>query len=1153
MHGHRNFRPITVVLGMLFMIWGMAPAPAVADEPPYEFDPVLSLTADCSSTAADPVLDPSCPYQPPPDGPAQTNCNKSGKCTSRFQQPRAIAVDRTGNEYVASFAEGDNAAGRIDIFDDEGRFITEVAVPDPKSIAVDSKGNLYVFRAEGNLVRYPPKEPYDPEAGIIEYSEPPVPISSGDTNGAVAVDTSPLHLDQLLVQRSETVTRYSSAGSGSEAIDSFEVEGSSGNAIAIDGQRRRIYVVYCKTINVDCVIGVFAADAPHTLLKEIDGSPAGKFASFSGGLGVAADEETGDLFVYDPEDKSVFQYDETYNFLSGITSDEIRPAETTTLQIAVSNGTRALNADPCAYPTPNIAKVPAGDACNRHYLFVPQFKNTGAALAYRRPSQAKPVIEGVSTAGIGETEAELRAEIDPRGLVTEYHFEITTQEAFEAKGFEDATFLPGGTIPANSLVMEVSAFATELISGQSYRFRAVAENELGGAPEEGQNEASFATYDDAAIAPAESCPNEALRLGRSAPLPDCRAYELVTPADTQGRLPGGLDLGPFTALQASPSGDAVSFNIEGGALPGTSGSAAFFGDPYVSRRETSSWVTELAGPTGAETPVADPGSPSPDQNYSTWTARVEGPLVVEGQQTQYIRYPDGHNEMVGVGSLGSDPTAQVSLITEDASHIIFSTINLVSAGREAIQLEPEAPPNGTRAVYDRTIDPVTGEEEVHVVSLLPGDVTPAAGENAIRRSQSADGEGVAFEIGKTIYLRVGNETTYEIGEDIEVAGISEGGQRIVYLEGGDLKAFDVASEEVIDFTASGDVTPVNVATGGTRVAFVSPSVLGGANPEGALAQAGEQNLYVSTEGTISFVGTVTDRDVEGEFLPLEGLNDDGLGLWMEVGIALARDPSRFSPDGSVLLFQSRANLTGYPQSEFAQIYRYDSAAEALQCISCIPTETPATGGAALESYESGRIDSKAFGPPPFGPFAFVPNLSPDGRRVFFDSTEALVSADTDEVTDVYEWEAQNVGSCKQPEGCVYLISSGVSERSSYLYGHSASGNDVFFTTPDALTGWDSTGGGVSIYDARVNGGFPEPKPAQPCVGDGCRPQITPPPDFGKPQAGGEGDVPLKPKPCPKGKRKVKKKNGKTVCVKKKQKAKGGKARQRAGADRGTGK
>ncbi len=605
-------------------------------------------------------------------------------------------------------------------------------------------------------------------------------------------------------------------------------------------------------------------------------------------------------------------------------------------------------------------------------------------------------------------------------------------------------------------------------------------------------------------------------------------------------------------MQASPAGEAVSFKIEGGSLPGTSGVGSFYGDPYVARRSAAGWGTELSGPTGAEVTQSAPGGFSPDQSYTTWRSLGVGPLGPVGIiYTEYLHYPDGHSEMLARGSEGTDPAALASLISEEGAHVVFSTENESSS--KPIKLEPDAPPTGTSAVYDRTIGP-KGEEQTHTVSLLPGDVTPGAGENASYQGASKDAKGIAFSISTkpsgaegTLYLRVNNETTYEIGEEVEFAGVSEGGDRIFFVEGGNFKAFDVASEEVINFASTGDAVPVNVAESGTHAYFISKEALGGLNPEGAEAQAGEQNLYLSEEGAISFVATVTDRDVDGEVPPLEADPADGLGLWTEVaGSQPAKDPSRTNPDGSVFLFQSRANITGYPESKFPQIYRYDSVAGALQCISCIPTKTLASGGASLESYTFDPIST----PNPFTPYGFVPSLTPEGTRVFFDSTEALVSTDSDGVSDVYEWEANGVGSCKQAGGCVYLISTGQSERPNFLYGHSTDGRDVFFTTADTLTGWDSAAGSFSIYDARVGGGFPGPLKPDICVADGCRPSITPVPVFEMPRAGGDGDI-RQLKSCPKGKRKVKQ-NGKVRCVKK-HKGKSGKAKKRASTTGGAGK
>jgi hypothetical protein len=177
----------------------------------------------------------------------------------------------------------------------------------------------------------------------------------------------------------------------------------------------------------------------------------------------------------------------------------------------------------------------------------------------------------------------------------------------------------------------------------------------------------------------------------------------------------------------------------------------------------------------------------------------------------------------------------------------------------------------------------------------------------------------------------------------------------------------------------------------------------------------------------------------------------------------------------------------------------------------------------------------------------VPNLRPDGKRILFQSSEALAMADTDGVQDVYEWEAQGVGSCQAPGGCIYLISSGQSARDDHLFGASESGDDVFFLTSDLLVGQDKDET-PSIYDARVNGGFPEPV-TEDCDAESCRPPLLLPPPLPSPgmlPSPHSGNLP-QGKKCAKGKRKVTR-HGKTRCVKKHRKH-----QRKAGKKGGAGK
>ncbi|MDQ3725859.1 MAG: hypothetical protein M3335_08245, partial [Actinomycetota bacterium] len=1024
----------------------------------HVFDPNLSLTGGCGTSPIDPVADPGCPDVHAP---------------STFSSPRSVTTDFYGNVYVASYGKdsANGAEGRIDIFNAEGVFVEEI--PDssgPKSLAVDSEGNLYVFShrsgTDAKIQRYAPTGTYNPAGGEIAYDDSPTLVAEHPSAFLTAIAINPEN-DHLFVHWGVSLFEYGSAAEENKLLDE-DVDGEvlfhqNGAGLAIDSAGRRIYASDRGSSPGSYVIRVFELDSPHTLLATIDGStlPTPLPDKFS----LAVDEGTGNIFVYDGEIADiVYELTKDGTYVSTI-DHQIQGVVGG--QVGVDNGPFS----------PNGALNPDG-----RYVYVPSHPGgVGRTLAFGpAPKECPPEVEALSFSAVSEDDARLSATLNPCNLETEYTFEFE-----EAEGSAGAVVAGAGKLPPGSTGVDVSAYAEELSAGTTYRFRIVASNAKGSDEAEGE----FTTYP--ASGGDDLCPNEAVRTGFSALLPDCRAYELVTPADTNARAPLGVGyLGVyFTTRHASPSGNAVSFQIEGGSIPGNEATGSFAGDPYLATREAGGWGTSSAGPNGTEAVALLPGSNSPDQGYSFWTtASGSGSAAIGGKPTSYVRYPDGHSELVGRGSIGTDPRAEGKLISENGGHIIFVS-RTFGEKQTAIQLEENAPPDGTAAIYDRTADEVT-----HVVSLLPGDVTPAAGQDASYVGASLDGLGVAFRIGSTLYLRYDNEETYEIGENVTFAGVAEGGDRIFYVEGGNLLAFDVEGEEAIPFSSSGDVTPVNVSADGTAAYLVSPSVLTGEGPNGTNPQAGKRNLYLSQEGTLSFVGTVTDRDVEGE----SGGNIvvEGLGLWTdavgpgssELPGRLAIDPSRVTPDGTVLLFESRANLTSYDSQGLAQVYRYDSVAGTLQCLSCNPTGTPAAGAASLQS-----ISQAQGAPEPLGPFAIVNNLRADGRRAFFQSFDALVAADTDGLQDVYEWEANGVGSCKRPEGCVYLISSGSSERVEYLFAVSDSGNDVFFRSSDLLVPAD-TDETPSIYDARVGGGFPEAAGSN-CEGEGCRPVLTPTPSM----------------------------------------------------------
>jgi hypothetical protein len=268
---------------------------------------------------------------------------------------------------------------------------------------------------------------------------------------------------------------------------------------------------------------------------------------------------------------------------------------------------------------------------------------------------------------------------------------------------------------------------------------------------------------------AAACPNEALRTGISAALPDCRGYELVTPANSAGLVPTAKPLGEiggFDTWLGSPTGDSLVFNLVSGSLPGFDGNGVF--DEYQAVRGEAGWRSALVAPSGAQSEGPHPGGVSPDHRYSFWRTtgfpEDRGSLQVDESPLgdSYIRMQDGSFEPIGKGSFGIDRQAEGRWIASGGGHVIFTS---------SVQLEPGAPETGTEAVYDRAVNGPT-----RVASLLPGNGTPASGAQYL--GHSADGSAIAFRVEEKLYVRrndsvtmeAADETSFPVGETLACEG-----------------------------------------------------------------------------------------------------------------------------------------------------------------------------------------------------------------------------------------------------------------------------------------------------------------------------------------------------------------------------------------------
>lgn len=736
-------------------------------------------------------------------------------------------------------------------------------------------------------------------------------------------------------------------------------------------------------------------------------------------------------------------------------------------------------------------------------------------------SEGEPGVFGPPRANTGPaqpisyTEATLSATVDPSGLPSKYHFEYGESEAYG-----QAT--PPITLAASVGETDVSVPVFGLTEGRTYHFRIVAENEA--RMTQGLDE----TMTMLQRLTGPPCPNDEYRTGLSANLPDCRAYELVTPADTAGLRPDAsdtlthqFDIWPVTP-RGEGAGDRVNFFVNG-TLSGFDGNG--IRDGYRAERGAGphpdeGWRSELFSPTYLDAEVSfeedlSQEGVSSDQEHSVWTIPlVPGTL---GQGT-YLRTPEGF-EVLGQGSLGTDPNAYSHYVSAGGAHVIFS-----SKGH----LEPDAAPAPTKAIYDRA----TGTASAEVVSLGPGNSPFAAGEDATYLGSTEDGKAVAFEVAGALYLRNDKET-FEVSKAPNTfAGISEDGKQVFFADAdlaapvpgpAALSVFDVETEATTGIASNARF--VNVSADGSHVYFTSQGQIGG---EGT---AGQDNLYVWNKTTKAdrFIGLLNSSD----FAPQGFLGEnDNLVRWPAAvsGGARATSPTRSTPDGLVFVFQSYAQLTSYDNTEAdaaacgdpkasgdrcLEIYRYDDrapAGERIICVSCDQTGARPSGASILQQLLTGSSSAKRF---------LIPNVTEDGTRIVFQSDRALLPEDANSGADVYEWLAPGTGGCARTGGCLALISSGQGAGDSILYGMTPDGHDVFFTTLEKLTGADVSGSN-SIYDAREGGGIPEPPAPSPCQGDACQGQGSTPPAVRTPASDGAGggDEPP-PAACAKGRHRVK--------------------------------
>jgi hypothetical protein len=255
---------------------------------------------------------------------------------------------------------------------------------------------------------------------------------------------------------------------------------------------------------------------------------------------------------------------------------------------------------------------------------------------------AQPVIASEFVTNVESTSATLRAEVDPGGAETTYHFQYGTSTAYGQSTPESAS------IGADNTDHPAAAPIQGLEPGTTYHYRLVATNSqspVGGTLGLDKLLATpTAAGQLAGSAPSEGCANERRRSEQpfGLKLPDCRAYEMVSPInkDDNDAVTNTCFGGEYENL-ASLSGEAIAY-ISAGSFAEPSGSRIC--DTYVSRRGPEGWSTRSITPPHTSLEGVWGGGRNPFEGMTFTPELSKG--VVDNQSTPLTsEVPKGYSEV----------------------------------------------------------------------------------------------------------------------------------------------------------------------------------------------------------------------------------------------------------------------------------------------------------------------------------------------------------------------------------------------------------------------------------------------------------------------------------------------------------------------------
>lgn len=657
----------------------------------------------------------------------------------------------------------------------------------------------------------------------------------------------------------------------------------------------------------------------------------------------------------------------------------------------------------------------------------------------------------------------------------------------------------------------------------------------------------------ALAAEGEGCPNEQVRRESNVNpatgqpydlgLPECRAYEMVSPVEKAGH---NVELGVAMQSPAAAEGDAVVYVSQGEFAEPEGGSAVFSDNNYLGVGGTSGWsslseflpasISPSPGGLSSERPLLF----SPDlSRMATCGAPGEGSSLTEPGIVCALREPDGSwvasPVFPDIPGKGITESVNVYGASSDLSRIFF----ILAAGR----LLPADTETGTihnaesgSGIYEvaglGTGGPVTlrlvnvDNEGVEIGSTVPllGNSSGGNSDGTDFHAISEDGETVYFEATpnggvQTLYARVDAAYTVPISEpsstlciECQTArglqasatfqGASADGSKVFFTTEQELlsghttnnlyeyNADAPAGYQISDISGGGPEAEVQGvlrnSDDGSHVYFVARGVLTGQpNAQGQEAQLGADNLYVYERdseypaGRTVFIAMLCSNPSRSGTVEDEACEDSTIGG--EGGL---------SPGADEALWHEKE----YVSDHAVDVTKNGDYMDFETWAHLLPEDTNA--GTAIYRYDASTGQLTWVSRPADG-FSGHAGEGDSATISALRGTESGADPDVDDIARSINEDGEDVifvtkeklqADDVNEENDVYLWHDGtvsmISDGHDYagtLTTMSASGSDIYIQATEKLVGQDIDQD-RDVYDARVDGGYPAPIPAPPQCG-----------------------------------------------------------------------